>query len=99
MGRTGRTPRRKRLAPTMEAPFGVLVGPAMPAVLVELGFLSNPEEEAKLQDAAYRADLVEALVRAIARYKGLAEAPETPPAPAGPAAQPTPSGATPAIPP
>lgn len=51
-----------------QAPFRVLMGAAMPAVLVELGFISNPDEEAKLQNPAYRADLVEALVRAIGRY-------------------------------
>ena len=51
-----------------QAPFRVLMGAAMPAVLVELGFISNPDEEAKLQSPAYRADLVEALVRAVGRY-------------------------------
>lgn len=51
-----------------QAPFRVLMGAAMPAVLVELGFISNPDEEAKLQNPAYRADLVEALVRAVGRY-------------------------------
>ncbi len=51
-----------------QAPFRVLMGAAMPAVLVELGFISNPEEEAKLQNPAYRADLIDALVRAIGRY-------------------------------
>jgi N-acetylmuramoyl-L-alanine amidase len=51
-----------------QAPFRVLMGAAMPAVLVELGFISNPEEEAKLKSPAYRAELVEALVRAIGRY-------------------------------
>jgi N-acetylmuramoyl-L-alanine amidase len=51
-----------------QAPFRVLMGAAMPAVLVELGFISNPEEEAKLQNPAYRANLVEALVRAVGRY-------------------------------
>ncbi len=52
-----------------QAPFRVLMGAAMPAVLVELGFLSNPSEAAKLEDPAYRADLVEALVRAVAEYR------------------------------
>ncbi len=51
-----------------QAPFRVLMGAAMPAVLVELGFISNPDEEAKLQNPAYRANLVEALVRAVGRY-------------------------------
>jgi N-acetylmuramoyl-L-alanine amidase len=59
-----------------QAPFRVLMGAAMPAVLVELGFLSNPDEESKLQSAAYRADLVEALVRAIMRYKTMVETPQ-----------------------
>jgi len=81
-----------------QAPFRVLMGAAMPAVLVEVGFISNPEEEGKLQDAAYRADLVEALVRAVARYKAQAEAPENPSPPATGAAQPAPAAAPPAAP-
>jgi N-acetylmuramoyl-L-alanine amidase len=84
-----------------QAPFRVLMGAAMPAVLVEVGFLSNPEEEAKLQDAAYRAELVEALVRAITHYKALAEGSENPaPGAAGAAASPAAPGApgTPGIP-
>lgn len=54
-----------------QAPFQVLMGAAMPAVLVELGFLSNPQEEQRLQDPGYRAQLVDALVRAISRYRAL----------------------------
>ena len=45
----------------------------MPAVLVELGFLSNPAEEARLQDPSHRAELVEAMVRAISRYRAQLE--------------------------
>jgi len=56
-----------------QAPFRVLLGAAMPAVLVECGFLSNPEEEAKVLDPQYRADLVDALVRAITRYRARLE--------------------------
>jgi N-acetylmuramoyl-L-alanine amidase len=52
-----------------QAPFLVLMGAAMPAVLVEVGFLSNPAEERQLQDPAYRAELAAALVRAISRYR------------------------------
>jgi N-acetylmuramoyl-L-alanine amidase len=66
-----------------QAPFRVLVGATMPAILVELGFLSNPDEEKKLQDPEYRAQLVEALVKAIARYKETTEARDNPAAPAG----------------
>lgn len=56
-----------------QAPLRVLRGAAMPAVLVELGFISNPGEEAKLQSLAYQSDLVDALVRAISRYKAQAD--------------------------
>lgn len=61
-----------------QAPFRVLKGAAMPAVLVELGFINNPEEEKKLQDAAYRAELIGALARAVTRYKALVEGRELP---------------------
>lgn len=56
-----------------QAPFRVLLGAAMPAILVECGFLSNPEEESRLLDPAYRADLVNALVRAVIRYRARVE--------------------------
>ncbi len=63
-----------------QAPFRVLNGAAMPAVLVEVGFISNPDEEKKLQDAAYRTELIAALTRAVGRYKALVEnRPEPPP--------------------
>ncbi len=52
-----------------QAPFRVLMGAAMPAVLVELGFLSSPAEEQRLRDPAYRAELVTTLVRAVSRFK------------------------------
>ncbi len=58
-----------------QAPFTVLMGAAMPAVLVELGFLSNPEEEKRLRDPAYQAALIDALVRAISRFRALDGAP------------------------
>jgi N-acetylmuramoyl-L-alanine amidase len=61
-----------------QAPFRVLKGAAMPAVLVELGFLNNPEEEKKLQDPEYRGELVGALARAVQRYKALVENRELP---------------------
>lgn len=53
-----------------QAPFRVLRGANMPAILVELGFISNPEEERKLQDSGYQRQLVNALVRAIVAFRG-----------------------------
>ena len=52
-----------------QAPFRVLVGATCPAVLVETGFMSNPDEERLLGDPAYRARLADALARAIGDYR------------------------------
>lgn len=57
-----------------QAPFRVLVGATMPAVLVEVAFISNPEEEALLSSAGYQAKIARALMRGIARYRSEREA-------------------------
>jgi len=41
----------------------------MPAILVEVGFVSNAAEAAKLKDGAYRDRIVEALARAIQGFR------------------------------
>lgn len=51
-----------------KAPFVVLIGASMPSVLAEIGFLSNPREEALLKKAEHRQRLAEALYRGINRY-------------------------------
>ena len=51
-----------------QASFAVLKAPDIPSILVESAFISNPEEEAKLRDPEYRAQLVEALATGIQRY-------------------------------
>jgi N-acetylmuramoyl-L-alanine amidase len=50
------------------AGFLVLVGAAMPSVLVELGFLSNPEDERILASSAGQRKIARALAEAIAAY-------------------------------
>jgi N-acetylmuramoyl-L-alanine amidase len=52
-----------------QAPFRVLVGAAMPAVLVELAFISNAEEEKLLVSEPYQNKVVGALTRGVARYQ------------------------------
>lgn len=52
-----------------QAPFRVLVGANMPAVLVEMGFITNPTEEQRLQSPEYQTQLVSTLLNAIVRYK------------------------------
>jgi N-acetylmuramoyl-L-alanine amidase len=51
-----------------QAPFIVLRGAAMPAVLVEVAFISNPKEEAKLKDPAFRSKAAEAITQGVRRY-------------------------------
>jgi N-acetylmuramoyl-L-alanine amidase len=51
-----------------QAPFVVLRGAAMPAVLVEAVFLSNPKEQAKLKDPAFLGKVADAITRGIRRY-------------------------------
>ena len=50
------------------AGFAVLKAPDVPAVLVELGYLSNRTDERMLHDAGARRRLASAIVRAIDRY-------------------------------
>jgi N-acetylmuramoyl-L-alanine amidase len=50
-------------------PFYVLATAAMPAILVESAFITNPKEERKLQREAYRQRVAEAMFEGIARYK------------------------------
>jgi N-acetylmuramoyl-L-alanine amidase len=52
-----------------QAPFYVLGGAAMPAVLVEIGFISNREEEERLRDDGYRDRIARALAAGIGNYK------------------------------
>ena len=51
-----------------QAGFAVLKAPDIPSILVETAFISNPEEEDRLRDPAYRAQLVQALAGGIQRY-------------------------------
>lgn len=50
-------------------PFYVLATAAMPAVLVESAFITNPREERKLQQDQYRQRIAEALFEGIEKYK------------------------------
>jgi N-acetylmuramoyl-L-alanine amidase len=52
-----------------QAPFRVLVGANMPAVLVEMGFISNAEQEKQLTSEAFQSAIVQALVESIIRFR------------------------------
>ena len=51
-----------------QAGFAVLKAPDIPSVLVEAAFISNPEEEAKLNSDRYQEQLADALMRGIQGY-------------------------------
>lgn len=55
--------------PHRHAGFRVLQAPDVPSVLVELGYLSNVEDEKLLNDAAWRASTAELLALSIEKYK------------------------------
>ncbi|MSP20026.1 MAG: N-acetylmuramoyl-L-alanine amidase [Alphaproteobacteria bacterium] len=50
------------------AGFAVLKAPDVPSVLVELGYLSNPNDERSLKGPAGRKPVVDAVTRAVNRY-------------------------------
>ncbi|MBU1043455.1 MAG: N-acetylmuramoyl-L-alanine amidase [Candidatus Omnitrophica bacterium] len=55
------------------AKFLVLKGAQMPAVLLEVGYLTNPEEGAKLNNPYYRQMLAESIAQGILEYKKIFE--------------------------
>ncbi len=51
-----------------QAGFAVLKAPDIPSILIETAFISNPDEEKRLNDDAYQEKLADAVVKGIRRY-------------------------------
>jgi len=51
-----------------QAGFAVLKAPDIPSILVETAFISNPDEERRLNDAAYQNRMADAIMQGISRY-------------------------------
>ena len=51
-----------------QASFAVLKSPDVPSILVETAFISNPEEEKRLNDDAYQEKMARAILAGIKRY-------------------------------
>lgn len=64
-----------------QASFAVLTAPDVPSILVETAFISNPEEERRLNDDAYQDKLAQAILEGIREYIA-----KHPPRPVGPVA-------------
>ena len=58
----------RRSRGVQEAPLAVLIGAKMPAVLVEVSYISNPEEERSLKIPEYRQQIAFSLYQAIKSY-------------------------------
>ena len=52
-----------------QAPFVVLIGATMPAVLAEISFVTNPQEARLVKGTAYRQRIADALFNAIRKYQ------------------------------
>ncbi len=59
--------------PVQQAPFRVLVGANMPAVLVEMGFLTNADQEQALGSNDFQNAVVQAVFDAIVRFRDAVE--------------------------
>ena len=55
--------------PRQQAPLRVLVGANMPAALIEMAYLTNPEQEKALQSDEFQALLAQSIFDAITRYR------------------------------
>jgi N-acetylmuramoyl-L-alanine amidase len=51
-----------------KAPFVVLIGAEMPSILAEIGFISNPKDEAAMKKSDYRQKVAEALYKGLSQY-------------------------------
>ena len=51
-----------------QAGFAVLKAPDIPSILIETAFISNPEEERRLNDDAYQDKMAEAIISGIRKY-------------------------------
>nr|WP_231371708.1 N-acetylmuramoyl-L-alanine amidase [Oxalobacter paraformigenes] len=51
-----------------QAAFAVLKAPDIPSILVETAFISNPEEEAKLNNDTHQEDIADAILNGIKKY-------------------------------
>jgi N-acetylmuramoyl-L-alanine amidase len=59
--------------PVQQAPMRVLTGAAMPAALVEMAYLTNPEQATVTQTDEFKNAVAEALYDAIVRFRSFAE--------------------------
>ena len=60
------------------ARFAVLRDAAMPAILIEGGYMTHPIEGKKILDSAYRRQMAQAIIKGILNYQNLTSPPVPP---------------------
>ena len=68
VSQVGRRYKRPRNLGVKQAPFYVLIGADMPAILVETGFLTNPVDRKRLRSGTYRDCIAEGICKGIKQY-------------------------------
>ena len=66
-----------RPQPVQQAALRVLTGVSMPAALVEVGYLTNPEQAKNARADDFRNAVADALFEAVARFRAFADGPAT----------------------
>ena len=64
--------------PRHAAPLRVLTSVNMPAALIEMGYLTNPDEERLVRSDDHQASLAQAIYNAVVRFRGYLEQHRTP---------------------
>ena len=64
--------------PVREAPMRLLAAANMPAALVEVAYLTNPQQEARLKTEDFKATVAQAVFSAIVRFRAWSEETQTP---------------------
>ena len=60
--------------PLHQAPMRVLAGANMPAALVEMAYLTNPDQEKQASSAEYQMSITQAIYETVLRFRAYLEA-------------------------
>jgi N-acetylmuramoyl-L-alanine amidase len=64
--------------PVRQAPMRLLAAANMPAALIEVAYLTNPDQESRLNTEDFKTTLAQAVFSAIVRFRAWSEEPQTP---------------------
>jgi N-acetylmuramoyl-L-alanine amidase len=64
--------------PVRQAPMRLLAAANMPAALIEVAYLTNPDQESRLNSEDFKTTLAQAVFSAIVRFRAWSEESQTP---------------------